>query len=515
MLSLRTKLPRRAYTVRYAEAHFAACAALTAVLAPFLLSQSSVKRPPITGVAHVALKTNDLAAARRFYGRDLGFSDALRMPESLGPAAWFKINDHQYLEIYETLKSEDEDRLIEVAFATPDAKAMRDYLASKGVAVPATVGKGSDGNLSFQVRDPEGHRIAFVQYLTDSIPGKQFGLLMPATRISEHMIHAGFLVADRAAEDGFYKDILGFDEMWHGGKTETSADWVSMRVPDGEDWIEYMCNVRNPSVKTRGVMNHVAFGVPEMTAAAKTLESRQAPMPEKAKIGRDGKWQLNLYDPNLTRAELMEPKPVETPCCSEMRPRRGPEGPVGIFTNQGPVGDATPGSKAEFDAGKREYRITGGGANVWDTTDAFYFIWSRMAGDLSLEADVTWPGTSATEHRKAMLMVRDGLAAGAAYADAVSHGNGLTSLQFRGVANESTYQTFINVEGVTRLRLVREGSRFTMYAGKPGAELKEVGPVEYVRIKDPAYVGLGVSSHVATALETAVFSNVKLEALKK
>jgi hypothetical protein len=25
---------------------------------------------------------------------------------------------------------------------------------------------------------------------------------------------------------------------------------------------------------------------------------------------------LNLYDPNLTRAELMEPAPVQTPCCS-------------------------------------------------------------------------------------------------------------------------------------------------------------------------------------------------------
>ena len=91
---------------------------------------------------------------------------------------------------------------------------------------------------------------------------------MPATRISEHMIHAGFLVKDRAAEDRFFRDTLGFDEMWHGGKTETSADWISMRVPDGEDWLEYMCNVRNPTLKTRGVMNHVAFGVPEMDAGS-------------------------------------------------------------------------------------------------------------------------------------------------------------------------------------------------------------------------------------------------------
>src|SRR5215471_16215065 len=207
------------------------CAALTAVPGPFLLSQSGVKRPPITGVAHVALKTNDLAAARRFYAHDLGFSDALAIPTRLGPAAWVKVNDHQYLEIYETLKAEDEDRLVEVAFETTDAEAMRDYLASKGVNVPAIVGKGWDGNLSFQVSDPEGHRIAFVQYLTDSIPGRRFGLLMPASRISEHMIHAGFLVKDHVAEDHFFRDILGFDEMWHGGKTDTSADWISMRVP--------------------------------------------------------------------------------------------------------------------------------------------------------------------------------------------------------------------------------------------------------------------------------------------
>lgn len=492
------------------------CVVLIGASASRLLCQIGLKRPPITGLAHVTLKTNDLAAARHFYAHDLGFSDAVQLPPGLGPAAWFKINDHQYLEVYETLRSEDEDRLIEVAFETTDAKAMRDYLAEKGVDVPASVGKGSDGNLTFQFSDPEGHRIAFVQYLTESIPGKQFGRLMPATRISEHMIHAGFLVKDPAAENRLYRDILGFDEMWHGGKTDTSADWISIRVPEGEDWLEYMCNVRNPTPRTRGVMNHVAFGVPEVNAAASILQSRQAPMPEKPKVGRDGKWQLNLYDPNLTRAELMEPKPVEMPCCSELKPPRGPDGPVGIFTNQGPVGDATAGSKAEYDSLTREYRITGGGANVWDTTDAFYFIWSRMSGDLSLTADVTWIGTSPVEHRKAMLMVRDGLASGAAYADAASHGNGLTSLQFRGVPDADTYQTFINLaEDPARLRLVRQGSRFTLYVGKPGGELKEVGPIEYVRIKDPAYVGLGVSSHVATALETAVFSNVKLEPLKK
>jgi hypothetical protein len=186
-------------------------------------------------------------------------------------------------------------------------------------------------------------------------------------------------------------------------------------------------------------------------------------------------------------------------------------GNVGIFTNEGSVGQTPPGGKAVYDAAKGEYRITGGGANIWYDTDAFYFVWKQASGDLSLSADVQWVGTSSTAHRKAVLMIRQSLDPGAAYADAVSHGDGLTSLQFRGAANEHTYQVFTQIEGPARLRIVREGSRFTMYAGKPGEELKVVGPVEFVSLKDPVYVGLGVCSHTPTTLETAIFSNVKLE----
>jgi hypothetical protein len=184
---------------------------------------------------------------------------------------------------------------------------------------------------------------------------------------------------------------------------------------------------------------------------------------------------------------------------------------LGIFTNEGSVGQTPPGVTAHYDPTKGEYRITGGGANVWAAVDAFYFVWKKASGDVTLTADVQWVGTSSAEHRKAVVMIRQNLDPGSAYADAVSHGNGLTSLQFRGADNEQTYQVVAPVEGAVRLRIERKGSRFTMYAGKPNEELKPVGPVEYVDLKDPVYVGLGVCSHVATTLETAVFSNVKLE----
>jgi TolB protein len=184
---------------------------------------------------------------------------------------------------------------------------------------------------------------------------------------------------------------------------------------------------------------------------------------------------------------------------------------LGVFTNEGSVGQTPAGCKAVYDAAKGEYRITGGGANMWAATDAFYFVWKKVSGDVTLSADIQWVGTSAAEHRKAVLIIRQSLDPGSSYADAVSHGNGLTSLQFRGTANEQTYQVVAAEDGPSRLRIVRKGVLITMYYGKPGEELKASGPVEYIALKDLVYVGLGVCSHVATTLETAIFSNVKLE----
>ncbi|PYX24795.1 MAG: glyoxalase, partial [Acidobacteria bacterium] len=100
---------------------------------------------------------------------------------------------------------------------------------------------------------------------------------------------------------------------------DTETDWVDMRVPEGTDWLEYMLNVHDPDPQELGVMHHFALGVPNVKAGYETVLKRGYKASEKPQIGRDGKWQFNMYDPNLTRVELMEPKPVEKPCCSEMK----------------------------------------------------------------------------------------------------------------------------------------------------------------------------------------------------
>ena len=287
-------------------------------------------RPPIVGVAHIGLETNDIAAAREFYGHGLGYQEPFSLDKPSGGLmlTYFKVNDHQYIEVFPDLKSESQDRLSHIAFETTDIRKLRDYLASGGVAVPATVPLGRDGNLSMMLKDPDGHNVEFVQYMPGSLHGKNFGKFLPDTRVSKHIIHVGVTVQNREAADHFYKDILGFRAIWQGGMTDTRIDWVDMRVPDGTDWLEYMLNVHDPTPKQRGVMNHLALGVDSIQEAYKEVLANGLKPPQPPKIGRDGKWQLNLYDPNYTRAELMEFKPVQTPCCSPMLSLLGLQTPL-------------------------------------------------------------------------------------------------------------------------------------------------------------------------------------------
>ncbi|MEO8663401.1 MAG: VOC family protein [Bryobacteraceae bacterium] len=298
------------FPLKIALAALAACG--------FSQTNTAPTRPHIVGVAHIGLHTDNLEAARAFYGRQLGFEEAFQLDKPQGGLmlVYFKVNDHQYIEVFPDWKGPDQLILSHIAFETDNIQQLRDYLNSKGVKVPAALHKGLDGNVSFMIKDPDGHDIEFVQYMPGSLHSRNFGKAMPATRVSERIIHVGTTVSDRSAYDALYRDILGFHEFWHGGMTDDETKWVDMRVPDGTDWFEYMLNVKNPSAKTLGVMNHMALGVPSVKDGYKTVLERGLTPDQGPKIGRDGKWQLNLYDANLTRAELMEPKPVQKPCCS-------------------------------------------------------------------------------------------------------------------------------------------------------------------------------------------------------
>jgi len=274
--------------------------------------QNDLSKPQITGISHVAFYSSNLAAAKDFYGGLLGLWVDPSRPNDYHVGV-------QTVELEPLPAGHGHDLISHVAFATPDAEGVRKFLANHGEKVPNKVNTGGGGTLWFAMKDPEGNPIEFVQERPE-LTGRH-----PEAAVSKVMIHAGFVVHNRAAEDKFYKDLLGFHVYWHGGMKEGETDWVDMQVPDGTQWLEYMLvpQGRELSPQTLGVLNHIALGVPSVSDAAQLLRSRgwKPSENEKEQIGKDGKWQLNLYDPDGTRVELMEFTPVQTPCCS---PYTGP-----------------------------------------------------------------------------------------------------------------------------------------------------------------------------------------------
>jgi lactoylglutathione lyase len=289
----------------------AACFAL------LLSTLHAAERPRIIGIANIAVKVDNLDEARRFYNGVVGMAEAFATHDSAveGPLACFKVNDRQFVEVSPTLKG-DEDRLIRIGFETTDARALRAYLAAKGVAVPPRVDKDANGNLSFVVKDPDNHAVQFVQYLKGSLHSRDAGKHLAATRVSDHMLHVGVWVVDPAKADKFYKDVLGFRLQWKGGPVDDRFEWISMMVPDGHDWVEYMVRPTQPTPRQLGIYHHYALETMDVKQIYSTVVDRAYKPPQEPNIARDGRWLLQLYDKNLTRTEMMVRKPVQTPCCS-------------------------------------------------------------------------------------------------------------------------------------------------------------------------------------------------------
>jgi lactoylglutathione lyase len=273
-------------------------------------------RPPITGVAHIALAAHDLATSRPFYEKFLGFDIpySLSKPDGSPAILFFKINDKQYIELSPE-REPNTDRLLHFAVETTDAEGMRVYLKSKGVAVPDHVPKGRIGNLNFMIKDPQGHSVEIVQYPKDGWTAREWGKHMPGSRISKRMMHVGIFVTDLAPEMNFYEQVLGFTETWRGSSTGKVLSWVNLKVPDGDDYVEFMLYKEPPSATRLGTAHHLALEVPSVAASIESLKNNpyheRYSRPIEMKTGVNRKRQVNLFDPDGTRTELMEPGTVD------------------------------------------------------------------------------------------------------------------------------------------------------------------------------------------------------------
>jgi catechol 2,3-dioxygenase-like lactoylglutathione lyase family enzyme len=265
-------------------------------------------RPKITGLAFVRFNVTDLAATRKFYEQTIQLGNHIN--GCLGPGSvCFRLNSSANLELVQANVPDGSGFLAEVGFSTDNLDAMHHYLAAAGIKV-GEIFSGYDDRKRFQLTDPENHGLAFV---SAPLPGEFFSW---SSQVAKRMLHAGFVVHDLAIENHFYRDLLGFRLYWQGGFKDDGLDWYEIQVPDGNDWIEYMLNIPpNADRAELGIQNHFSLGVKDIHTTASQLRSNGLQKFDGPEIGRDGKWSLDAYDPDGTRIEFMEFKPVQKPCC--------------------------------------------------------------------------------------------------------------------------------------------------------------------------------------------------------
>jgi len=270
------------------------------------------RRPHILGISHAAFYVTDLAKARAFYEGFLGYASPFSLPRKQGELVWIKLNDHQSIELFPGSEvSPAADRLYHIAFETDDAEGMRLYLQSKGIAVPPTTSIGKIGNKNYFIKDPNGITVEIVEYLPEGRTMRELGKFLPDSRISTHMTHVGVLVGQFEASMKFYGEILGLTETWRGGPGNWLS-WVNLRVPDGTDYVEFMLYDKPPTRDELLTKHHICLEVADVAKAAETLRTRQLPdgckPPTAMKTGVNGKRQINYFDPDGTRVEIMEPR---------------------------------------------------------------------------------------------------------------------------------------------------------------------------------------------------------------
>jgi catechol 2,3-dioxygenase-like lactoylglutathione lyase family enzyme len=272
------------------------------------------QRPRLLGVAGITIRASDLTRSAVFYRDLLGFSE-LSPVEGQDGTRLFRINERQFVEVLPGLNPA-QDRLVSVSLQTDRVEAMRRYLGGRGWSVPLAVSIDQHGWRTIQVADHEGRRLEFIEYPKIAPVGIGKGSNRRQPPISSRLMHAGIIVTDVPPALEFYTGMLGLREFWRGsGRDSKYLSWINMRLPESEDYLELMLYGEEPPGERRGSAHHLCLEVPDIEAARARLEANPAragyTRPIEIRVGVNRRRQLNLFDPDGTRSELMEPRTID------------------------------------------------------------------------------------------------------------------------------------------------------------------------------------------------------------
>src|SRR6201985_1473855 len=183
--------------------------------------------------------------------------------------------------------------------------------------------------------------------------------------------------------------------------------------------------------------------------------------------------------------------------------------PLGIFDDQSDVGPVKHKGNGAYDSASQQYHLEGSGTNIWGTHDEFHFVWKKMKGDFILRTNAAFIGKGVEDHRKIGLMVRSSLDTNSKHINAVVHGDGLTSLQYRRTVSGVTEEMKSALTHADVIQLERKGNTYTMSVAHKG-ETFVTEKLDDLDLGDDVYVGIFICSHNPDVTEKAVFNNVRI-----
>ncbi|MCL5744419.1 MAG: VOC family protein, partial [Acidobacteria bacterium] len=271
---------------------------------------------PLLGLSHVAVRVSDIENSREFYHDVLGFDEAFdfKAPDGTLAMAFFKVNDSQFIEIFPGIRPSDANRpyLAHIGFITADVEKAREMCERLGLQ-PGPVRLGArDHDRHFVILNPPGQKLAlleFMQYQPGSVYRENEGKALSARRISTRLEHAGIVTTDLPAAISFYEK-LGFRETWSRKDGEGRPLLVHLRMPGASgDYIELAVRAPDAALSRAqmGSAGHFSLEVPDVKASFKLATDRGQNIKE-PRFGMDERWQFNMFDPDGTRVECMQPK---------------------------------------------------------------------------------------------------------------------------------------------------------------------------------------------------------------
>ena len=291
---------------------------------------------PIVGLAGIGFRVSDLTKARGYYQGVLGFAEAFSTKDQSGRVAsvYFKINDDQYVEVVPDLKPGELRRQARVMFQSSDLKKLHAIYTERGLT-PTPITTGPDGNPVFRVPGPSGAKLDFIEYVPGSQQGQLRGKLLDSRRISSHLWHVGIYTEDRTAAAPFYGEKLGLPR----GRDVGRGEYIETPNADSNTETKYpKLDPNNPATRAQfdresmGAVEHMALEVTDMKAIRDLVQDRgkYTDLWVRAHVGNNRHWLMHLFDPDGSRAEIMETavQPDSIPSLSVMLPGKAVGPPI-------------------------------------------------------------------------------------------------------------------------------------------------------------------------------------------